>query len=213
MKPPSCLWWDCVLLFQFLMAFKQSLDLSSPSSTKWSWSWSALREISPEASVNVKDTVTSLSPSKPSNHVFFGELSDGDSIIPLIELDKAHRQFLDEHMDNESPVTLRNCLTSTNKTTGKLQLVVKSYTHLEKSQDKNLYVADRSTTDSPVVSIDQLNTYEQYDRVTACITALKVKTPVAVKNNKQKLEVIIGDDTAYIGKKRRRFTGLQDLLQ
>ena len=44
------------------------------------------------------------------------------------------------------------------------------------------------------MSINKLNTMNQYDRVTVQVTALKVKDPVTVKN-KQKQEVVVGDDS------------------
>ena len=86
----------------------------------------------------------------------FGELSDGDSIIPLVGFDRAHRDFLSSHMDNEILVTLRKCQITTNKTTGKLQVVVKSYTVLEESEDKELQIPNKSTLGSPILLAEHL---------------------------------------------------------
>ena len=183
------------------MAGKRTLNFSPSSQTKKSRASSSDSSIelspsqisSPETSASVKGIVTSLSPSKPSN-VFFGELSDGDSSIPLIGFDKSHRDFLEAHMDTELPISIKNCQISINKTTKKLQLVVKSYTMLEQSDDKDLQLPDKATLGSPLLSINELITKKQYDRVTVRITALKVKDVVTVKN-KQKQEVIVGDDS------------------
>lgn len=83
----------------------------------------------------MKGIVTSLLPAKQTDRIFFGELSDGDAIIPLVGFDKTYRQFLYTRMDTGTPVTLRNCPINTNRTTGKLQIVVKSHTTLEESYD------------------------------------------------------------------------------
>ena len=43
------------------------------------------REISsPEPSAVVKALVTSLSPVKPKENMFYGELSDGETVVPLV---------------------------------------------------------------------------------------------------------------------------------
>lgn len=91
---------------------------------------------SPEANATVKGVVMSLSPEKCNKKVFFGELSYGDTVIPLVGFDKHHRDFLLSRMDSATPVTLRGCQISTNKTTGKLQVVIKTYTSLEESKIK-----------------------------------------------------------------------------
>ena len=89
-------------------------------------------------------------------------------------------------MNSKVPVSIKNCQISNNKTTNKLQLVVISYTLLEESDDKGLQLPDRATLGSPFLSINKLNTMNQYDRVTVQVTALKVKDPVTVKTNRNK---------------------------
>ena len=58
----------------------------------------------------------------------------------------------------------------------------------------DLQLPDEATLVSPLLSINKLDTKKQYDRVTVRITARKVKDVVTVKN-KQKQEVIVGDDS------------------
>ena len=145
---------------------------------------------SPENNATVKGIVTSLSPVRQMDRIFFGELSDGDTIIPLVGFDKTHRQFLYTRMGTETPVTLRNCQINTNRTTGKLQIVVESHTLLEQSHDKNLTIPNRNTLGSPAVSIAELGTLGEYDRATLQVTAQKVKDPVTVSNGKQKQDII-----------------------
>ena len=191
------------------MAAKRSLEFSSAGNVKKSKTaknspatrppaevqLSPVDISSPEEKATVKGIVTSLSPAKQSQKLFLGELSDGEAIIPLVGFDKTHRQFLHERMDSESPVMLRNCQITTNRTTGKLQVVVKSYTTLEESDDNTLAVHNKNTLGSPFVSISELNTMEQYDRVTLQATAIKVKDPITVSTGKQKQEIIVADAT------------------
>ena len=96
-------------------------------------------------------------------------------------------------MDTETPVTLRNCQINTNRTTGKLQIVVKS----QESHDKNLTIPNRNTLGSPAVTIAELGTLGEYDRATLQVTAQKVKYPVTVSNGKQKQDIIVADSTGH----------------
>ena len=89
--------------------------------------------------------------------------------------------------------TLKRCQITTNKTTN--QIVVKSYTMLEESDDKELCVPNKNTLGSPTLSVNQLNTVGEYDRATLRITTLKVKEPMRVSSGKQKQEVVVADDT------------------
>ena len=75
--------------------------------------------------------------------------------------------------------------------------MVKSYTILEESDDKNISVPDRYTLGSPSVSINQLSTLEEYDRATLRVTAVKVKDPVSVTTGRLKQEIVVADETGH----------------
>ena len=92
------------------------------------------------------------------------------------------------------PVTLKGCQMSNNKTTGKLQVVIKSYTKLEQSDDKDLSIENTDTPDTLPISIKQLENMEPYDRATVQIQVMKVKPPTTVTGGKQKQEVIVAVD-------------------
>jgi len=150
------------------MATKRSLEFTGSDDAKKSKmtpksTFTHTRELSPgdilspEEHTTVKGIVTSLSPVKRAQSVF---LSDGEAIIPLVGFDKTHRQFLHDHMDTETPITLRNCQINTNRMTEKLQIVVKSHTVLEESRDKNLTIQDKNTLGSPARTIGDLCTLE-----------------------------------------------------
>ena len=188
------------------MASKRWLQFSSSGNIKKSKTTPTSTpepELSPgnisslENNATVRGIVTSLSPARQTDRICFGELSDSDTIIPLVGFDKTHRQFLYTRMDTETLVTLRNCQINTKHTTGKLQIVVKSHTILEESHDKNLTIPDRNTIGSPAVIIAELSTLGEYDRATLQVTAQKVKDPVTVSNGKQKQDIIVADSTGH----------------
>ena len=149
---------------------------------------------SPESNATVKGVVMSLSSAKSGKNLFFGELSDGDAIIPLVGFEKHHRQFLHSHM-NSVPLTLRGCQITENRTTGKLQVVIKSYTTIEESSDKELQIENISTLGSQEVTIHQLHALEPYERVTLDVRVVRVKPPMTVTGGKQKQQVIIADSS------------------
>ena len=100
-------------------------------------------------------------------------------------------------LNSESPIMLSYCQIATNKTTGKLQMVIKSYTTLEESHDKDRAVNDKNILGSPFVTISELDTMEQYNCATLQITAAKVKEPFTVPSGKQKQEITVADNTFY----------------
>ena len=61
-------------------------------------------------------------------------------------------------MENKEPITLLNCQVTTNRTTGKLQVVLKTnYTIDEKaSPDIKYSIPDPSTSGSPFVSLTEI---------------------------------------------------------
>ena len=113
---------------------------------------------------------------------------------------KASQWKANGHYSSLSPATLRSQKLrqiNTNRTAGKLQIVVKSHTILEESHDKNLTIPNRNTLGSPAVTIAELSTLGEYDRATLQVTAQKVKDPVTVSNGKQKQDIIVADSTGH----------------
>ena len=100
--------------------------------------------------------LTSLSPQKRSNRIFQGEVTDGDAVIPIFAFDENHRQKLQPYLDNQIPLTLRNCQISLNKS-GKFQITIKSYTSIEKS-NLSYQISDPKTLGSPIITLKILTT-------------------------------------------------------
>lgn len=117
--------------------------------------------------------ITALSSAKDYHKFFQGLLSDGDQWGGF---EKGHtRQLQEIFMQKQVRVTLRNCQISLNKTSGKPQVVIKSYTVVKQSKTTTFNIPNPKTLGSPVVPINQLNTIDQYNRATLRIAVLKLR--------------------------------------
>ena len=146
----------------------------------------------------VNALVTSLSPEKTKESVFYGELTDGEAVIPLLGFDKSQLRKLEEFQLSQTPVSLKNCQITLNTTTGKPQ-VIKHYTVLEQSPpETHFHIEDPNTLASPILPVSQIETLEEYDRVTIKVTVIKVKDAQLVSKGKEKQEVIVADESGSI---------------
>lgn len=179
---------------------KQQLNSSSPTtSNKLPKRSMSPREIlSPEPSAVVSGLLTSLSPSKPKETTFYGELSDGEAVIPLVGFDKAQWRKLEHFRQSQKPLSLINCQITLNKTTGKPQVVVKNYTAVQESPNTGIHINDPNTLASPILPISHIGTLDEYDRVTVRAAVLKVKDPQSVSKGKTKQEIIVADESGTI---------------
>ena len=76
-------------------------------------------------------------------------------------------------------------------------MVVKRYTLIEKaSPDIQYTIQDPSTLGSPMISLDTLPNFNQYDRVTCQAKIIQIKQSQSVSTGKLKQEIIIADSTA-----------------
>ena len=100
-------------------------------------------------------------------------------------------------MDSKDTITLRNCQVTTSRVTGKLQVVLKTHTMIEKNPEVVYNTADPSTLGSPIVALNELAKYEQYDRVTVTARVIQVKPSLQVNTGKYKQDVIIADSTGH----------------
>ena len=83
--------------------FKSS-DHSTDSTTAISThlSPSTIKSTNERATVNA--VLASLSPKKRSSRSFQGEVTDGDSVIPIFGFDENHRQKLQPYLDDQIPL-------------------------------------------------------------------------------------------------------------
>ena len=178
---------------------KRARSTTSPhpsQSKKSRMSLSPSQLSSPEPSATVNGVVASLSPQKERSRFFHGELTDGESVVRVVGFEKEQRQKLADFYQKQQPVTIRNCQVSMNKITGKPEVVIKSYTTLENSEE-TFNIQDPKTVCSPLVSISNFSEVDPSSRVTLKIAVLKVKDPTTLSIGKRKQELVIADSTGH----------------
>lgn len=154
-------------------------------------------QATPDPKATICAIVNSLSPHPSPNNYFQGELTDGETVLPLFGYDEELQIKLKDHMDNKDTITLRNCQVKKSKT-GKLQVVVKNYTIIEKaSPDIKYSISDPTTLGSPFISLNDLPHYSQYDRVTLKARVVSTKPAQSVSTGKMKQEITIADSGAH----------------
>ena len=78
---------------------------------------------------------------------------------------------------------------------GKLQVVIKSYTSIEKSKTE-FDIPDSANDGSTTTTLGSLSVFESYDRVNIDVAFFKVKNVEIVgENQMQKQEVVVADET------------------
>ena len=179
------------------MATKRILDVTPPhySAKQLKRAMSPADIKSPDPSATVNALVTSLSPIKAKERTFFGELSDGGTVVPLVGFDKSQREKLEQFYHSQKPVTLNNCQISLNKA-GKPQVIINSYTVLKEAPGTTFQTFNPNTLASPLLSVSNEDTLEEYDRVTVRVAVVKVNEAQHVSKDKVKQEVIVADDSA-----------------
>ena len=176
---------------------KRPLEFHSPGKSKVPKSQDCL---SPSAVTTTNDHATvsgvlaSLSPIKLPSRYFDGELTDSNAVMRIVGFDKAKQQQLQSFSDYSTPVTLRNCLIQQSKYSNVLEIVLKAYTQIEPSATQ-FEIPDLKTAGSTVVSVKDLNTIPENERVTMKVTVIKVNDPQTLHGGKTKQDVIVADGT------------------
>ena len=86
---------------------------------------------------------------------------------------------------------LRNCELKIGRSKH-LEIIVKNYTHVELSPTK-FEVEDLQTLGTTKITLDQLDTLDEYDKVSVEAKVIQVSDPVTVSTGKQKQEITIAD--------------------
>ena len=77
-------------------------------------------QVTPDPKATICAIVNSLSPHPSPNNYFQGEITDGETVLPLFGYDEDLQIKLKDYMETKETVTLRNCQVSENSKTGKL---------------------------------------------------------------------------------------------
>lgn len=134
----------------------------------------------------------------PSTHSsskhFEGEVTDGDTIVRIVGFDKVKQAELKHFWEAGKPITLQNCQIQLSQLTNKLEVMVKEYTKVVPS-DTTFPQKDVTTIDSEDITLDQLPSKSDNQRVNVSATVIKVSdtTPAG---KKMKQDLLIGDQTS-----------------
>lgn len=124
-------------------------------------------------------------------------MTDGRAIIPLLGFEVKQKEFLEQLMKEGATVSLKNCLTNFNRKFKKQQVVVESHTAIERAQSIEPYKIENITTlGSPLIALEKLSDFDEYDRVTVQITVLVIKKEETIKMGKRKQELVVADETS-----------------
>ncbi len=152
-------------------------------------------------SATVHGVLTNLSPMKKSrttdNHYFDGHLTDGVTSIRLTGFGTAQQQLLAEYSKNRTPVKLSKCQVSNSMVEGKLQVVLKTYSNIDKSPTKFSVPENMILQQGKKLNIEQIHAVEDFQKVSVAIKAIKVTQPELV-SDKTKQDVYVADATGSI---------------
>ena len=91
-----------------------------------------------ESVATINAVVTSISPAKQSK-CYRGELSDSESVIPLVTFDMSKRDKLEKFALSGKTVTLTKAQIGINKLTNRPEVIVKSYTLINENPRSKHY--------------------------------------------------------------------------
>ena len=124
---------------------------------------------------------------------FDAEVSDGCSLMRVVVFDERQQKVLEQLVGR--PAVLKNCNTQWSAYSQKMEIIVKSYTVIEKS-DMEFVIEDVNTIGSVFVSLAQISELNEFDRVTTKVKVTNVsETNVVGGGKKKKQEVTVGDKT------------------
>ena len=147
-----------------------------------------------DAHATLHALVMSMSPLKKKGTYFDGELTDGDEVTRIVGFDKAQQQKLEKFYTEKIPVILTNCEIKRNKFNNRLEVVLRSYSKIEKS-DVNFEIEDSKTIGSELIELKDLGNKEEYDKITVRAQVIKLADPAQVSRGLTKQEVTIADST------------------
>ena len=133
--------------------------------------------------------IASVSPLKPSKY-FHGELTDGDAIIRFVGFRKEQRERLHSFSEEKKPIVIKNCQVQWNKFKNQLEIVLKSSSEVEASENK-FHIPDLKTVGSALITLNELNNY----RVTLKALVREVGEPKTVSGGEIKQEALLCDST------------------
>ena len=154
----------------------------------------------PVVNASVHGAITSLSPIKKgrNSNYFEGTIADEHAKLRLVGFLSDHQRKLSNFFKSKTPINLRNCQIKEAREGTKMEVMLKTTTEIiesEKGIDPSSFTFDDINT-AVFITLSQLSTMHNFQRVSVKITVLDTTTPCYVTGQKKKQDVIIADATA-----------------
>lgn len=133
---------------------------------------------SPCKSAKVQGVVLQLSPMK--GKYFDGRLADDNASIRIVGFDSRKQQELSKIYEKQQPVILENCQLTKSKFTEEMEVVLTSGTKVT-SSGKKFNVCSLTNATSTDISLDALETFQNYQVVCVTVRVTRKAEPVEIK--------------------------------
>lgn len=149
-------------------------------------------------SATIHGLVTSLSPLKKGRTASFfdGTLSDKSGKMRIVGFNADHQKVMKEFMNKKEPVQLTDCQIKPARRGSDMEIMFKGTTKLHPSPKKFDISTFHFGGDGPAeINLAQLQSFNDYDRVTVNIKVLTATNPTEVSTGKKKQEVTVADSS------------------
>ena len=148
--------------------------------------------VNEQAHANFEGLVTCVSEFKPSRY-FEGEITDRETVTRFVGFIKKKRDEIEVFYKHGKPVLQKNCQIQVSKYSKAFEVQVKDYTKIEPSEE-NYDIDNIESVGSPLITLQDLQSKSQQDRVTVCVSIVRVDNPETSGNN-TKQNVTIAEST------------------
>ena len=153
---------------------------------------------SPTKFAKVHGVLASVSPMRQSGtgyRYFDGSLTDGSKTVRVVGFDTKIQQKLADFQARKEPVAILNCEVKEGKWNSGLEVHTRKSTDIQKSPTKLDATAIITKLPTDLITLDQLQTIENFQRVTVKIKVISVKHEEEVKKGLLKQDCVVGDAT------------------
>ena len=128
-------------------------------------------------------------------HYFDGRFTDGNKTLRVVGFDTKIQQKLADFETTKEPVALLNCEVKEGKWNSGLEVHMRKSTEVQKSPTKLCAEAITTSLSTGLITLDQLHTIDNFQRINVNIKVITVKPEEEVKKGLLKQDCIISDPT------------------
>jgi hypothetical protein len=151
----------------------------------------------PVANATVHGAITSLSPLKKGRNssYFDGAIADDTTKLRLVGFSSNQQRKLSNFFSTHTIIQLQNCQIKESREGDKMEVMLKTNTNITKSS-KEIDTSNMNQDEaSSIITLSQLLTTQNFQKVTVDIKVMNAKAPVYVTGEKLKQDIIIADET------------------